>query len=477
MRYLIRKCLLIITIILGWINLPAQAFLLSNHQDLWQVISQNFYITNHTDNSHIRQQIDRDLTDRQYIHQLTENARPFVYYVYHETLKMHLPAELALLPMIESEYTPSGRSNKGAVGLWQLMPRTANNYGIKMNMWYDGRQNTVVSTKAALDFLAYLYGQFHHNWLLAIAAYNAGPGAVMAAIHYNQQHGRPTDFWALRLPEQTREYIPKLLALASIIQHPKTYGVHLSPVPNKPLTSTVIIKKQMPLKTIAHFAHTSIYTVKKLNPGLKRSQTPPHQTLALVLPINKKHTFVSYLETAKKTKATLTQKKANHYTVRHGDSLSTIASKFKTSTHTLKDLNQIQSEFLQGGQTLLIPAVITETAKELVTAEGKNTKTKKPIKAITKKIQTKKPIKQTKTKKILRKKIHTAKRKTIPTKTKTTTHKKIALEKEHTYIVRSGDNLHSIAARFNTTTYHIMQHNHLKTSNLKIGQHLLLPHA
>ena len=264
MRYFVRKLLLIITIILGWINVPAQAFLLSDQQDLWPVMSQSFTIPVDTDKTNIQHQIDMDLRHPKYLHKLTENARPYLYYIFQETQKKHLPAELALLPMIESEYTPSGRSSKGAVGLWQLMPDTAHNYGIKMNMWYDGRQSTIVSTKAALNFLSYLYDQFDHNWLLALAAYNAGPGAVMAAIHYNERHGRPTDFWALHLPKQTEQYIPKLLALAQIIQNPKAYGVHLSPVPNKPVTSTVTIKKQMPLKTIATMAHTSVSTVKKL---------------------------------------------------------------------------------------------------------------------------------------------------------------------------------------------------------------------
>lgn len=432
MRQLIRKVLLIITIILGWINMPAQAFLLSDQQNLWPILSQNFSILDDTDRNDIQRQIDTDLRHPRYIQKLTRNARPYLYYIYQETQKKHLPAELVLLPMIESEYTPSGYSSKGAVGLWQLMPGTAYNYGVKMNTWYDGRKSTTVSTKVALNFLTYLYDLFDHNWLLAIAAYNAGPGTVMAAVHYNEAHGRPTNFWALHLPKQTQEYIPKLLALAAIIQNPQAYGIHLSPVPNKAITTTVTIKKQMPIKTIAHMAHTSVNTVKKLNPALKRTETPPHQIVTLVLPANKKTTFQTHLKMQKE----MTKKKLDHYTVQHGDSLSSIASKFKTTIDVLKEMNQLHSEIIRAHQLLLVPKVI-HAVKEITTAEHKETKTA----AI-------KP----------------------QTPTNNDNH-------EHAYIVRPGDNLHKLAEHFNTTTYHIIAHNHLRTATLSIGQHLLLPHA
>ncbi|OGT32714.1 MAG: hypothetical protein A3C44_00360 [Gammaproteobacteria bacterium RIFCSPHIGHO2_02_FULL_39_13] len=355
---------------LGWINIPAQTFHLSDEQNLWPVMSQHFKIAEDVRHTDVQHQIDTDLRHPKYIHRLTVNARPYLYYVYQETEKKHLPAELALLPMIESDYIPHGYSRKGADGLWQLMPSTANDYGIKMNAWYDGRRSTAVSTQAALNFLSYLYQLFNHNWLLALAAYNAGPGTVMEAIHYNQARGRPTNFWALPLPKQTKEYIPKLIAIAAIIQHPHTYGVRLAPVPNKPVTSTVTLKKQMHLKTIATMAHTTVNTVKKLNPALRRQVTPPHQTLTLVLPAEKKTTFVKHLAARKQLR----------------DAIAAVAVAAK----------------------------------------------KKPSSA---------------------------------------------QHHEHTYTVRRGDNLHELAAEFHTTTYHIMEHNHLKTVELSIGQHLRLPNA
>ena len=370
-------------VLLGLVYLPAQAFLSSSTQDLWPVMSQHFTIPTDPDQVNISRQIDRDLRHPKYIQKLTQNARPYLYYVFQETEKKHLPAELALLPMIESEYKPSGESNVGAAGLWQLMPSTANTYGVKMNSWYDGRRSTIASTKVALSFLSYLYQMFNHNWLLALAAYDAGPGTVQAAIHYNREHGKPTDFWALSLPKETENYIPKLLALAEIIQHPRSYGVHLMPVPNKPVTSTVTIQKQMPLKTIATLAHTSVTTVKKLNPALKRSVTPPHQAFTLLIPAGKKPGFVKQMNAQKNTPAkkvvaktttvtkTAAAKKTIHtktpahqkhtthvaaYTVRRGDSLRVIARRHHTTITALMHANHLSRVTLQVGQHLTLPA-------------------------------------------------------------------------------------------------------------------------
>jgi len=420
--------------------MPAQAFLASDNQNLWPVISHQFTIPEDREHYGVQQQINSDLRHPKYIHMLTENAKPYLYYVFQETKKYHLPAELALLPMIESNYVPYGASRAGAVGLWQLMPGTANIYGVKMNFWYDGRRSTTVSTQVALRFLSSLYQTFNHNWLLALAAYNAGPGTVMAAIHYNQEHGRPTDFWALPLPEQTREYIPKLLALADIIQHPHTYGIHLAHVPNAAVTSTVTIKKETPLRTIAHLARTSISTVKKLNPALRQQSTPPHQIVTLVLPADKKPVFDHHIAIQKEIKKEIQTKHLAHYKVKKGDSLSALAVKFKTTIKILEKINTLHDGFIRENQALLVPHLFSDKSKL-------NHKPHQKIiahKAI----------------------LH-----------KTILHHASGITTEHTYIVKRGDNLHRLATEFHTTTYHIMTHNHLRTSNLSIGEHLLLPNA
>lgn len=435
----IRTFFLLVAILLGLVYLPAQAFLSSNNQNLWPVMSQHFTIPTDPDQTDIRHQIDLDLRHPKYIQQLTRNARPYLYYVFQETEKKHLPAELALLPMIESNYIPSGYSHKGAVGLWQLMPSTANNYGVKINSWYDGRRSTIASTKVALSFLSYLYQLFNHNWLLALAAYNAGPGTVQAAIHYNKTHGKPTNFWALHLPKETKVYIPKLLALAEIIQHPRTYGIHLASVPNKAVTKTVTIKKQMPLKTIAHLANTSVTTVKKLNPALKRSITPPHQTLTLVLPANKQAGFVKQMKVQKTVDDQIAQNKLGHYTVQHGDSLTKIASKFKTTVDVLQKVNRLHSGVIRLNQALLVPQLIEEIAKKTVVAKA-------PIAAAT-------PVKKLVV-------VH---------------HHAKTIVRHAEYTVKRGDTLRLIARHHHTTIATLMRENHLRHSTLQIGQHLELP--
>lgn len=302
MNTLINKNSIICTaILLGLINIQTARTQLSlpTEHNLWRVLSQDFTIPAHDQKAAVKQQVKQDLHTPGYIYSLTENARPYVYRIVQEAKKLNVPVELALLPMVESAYLPTGTSQVGAAGLWQLMPSVADQYGVKMNAWYDGRRSPTASTKAALTLLASLYKQFHHNWPLALAAYNAGPGTVLNAIHYNKEHGKPTDFWALQLPKQTEEYVPKLLALATIIQHPKTYHVKLAVVPNKPITTTVKIDKQLPLQTIAKMAHVSVRTVSALNPDLKQHATPPHQMVSVMLPAPNKTIFVDDLHAQK----------------------------------------------------------------------------------------------------------------------------------------------------------------------------------
>ena len=300
-----KNSLIYIAIVLAFASIQTTRTLLApnnsnSQQNLWPVISHQFTIPGNAKKTAVRQQVSQDLRNPAYIHTLTKNARPYLYQIVQEAKKLHVPVELALLPMVESAYLPSGTSQVGAAGLWQLMPSVADQYGVKMNAWYDGRRNITTSTKTALTFLARLYKEFNHNWLLALAAYNAGPGTVMNAIRYNEQHGKPTDFWALPLPQQTKAYVPKLLALAAIIQHPHSYDVHLAPVPNKPVTTTVKIDKQMPIIVIAKMAHVTVNTVKKLNPGLTKTTTPPHEMIGLMLPVNHKTIFVDHLKKAQK---------------------------------------------------------------------------------------------------------------------------------------------------------------------------------
>lgn len=156
-----------------------------------------------------------------------DRGQPYYDHILAELEKRRLPLVFALLPMIESDYNPKARSRMGAVGLWQLMPATARAYGVTLNRSYDGRKDLLASTDAALDYLSYLGELFDHDWLLVLAAYNAGEGTVMKAIRRNEQANLPTDFWSLRLPRETQLYVPKLLALAELIARADEYGLTL----------------------------------------------------------------------------------------------------------------------------------------------------------------------------------------------------------------------------------------------------------
>src|SRR5579872_1697739 len=196
-----------------------------NADNVWDALRLEFNLPHYENNPEVQVQIEWFLTHNHFLMESTSRAGPYIYYILQQVRKRHLPAELVLLPVIESSYNPFSNSYMGAAGIWQIMPETASGFGIKRNWWYDGRRDIIASTKAALNYLAYLQNFFEGNWLLAIAAYNTGEGSVLSAIRRNVSTGMNTDFWSLPLSQQTRDYVPRLLALAEIISHPDRYGI------------------------------------------------------------------------------------------------------------------------------------------------------------------------------------------------------------------------------------------------------------
>lgn len=325
----------------------------SSHRNFWTVISREFQLDHeYTNNYYVKKQIHWFRGRQDYIDELTRNAQPYIYYILQQTRKRGMPAEIALMPMIESNYNPFGYSKCGAVGLWQLMPGTASGFGLRINWWYDGRRDLVASTNAALNYLQYLHDYFH-SWLLAIAAYDAGEGTVNNAIRYNRRHHRPTDFWSLPLPYETRAYVPKLLALAAVIKYHDRYGLSLIPLVNKPYLTTVTVKAQMNLRHLAKLADSSPKLIRKLNAGFRRWTTAPDHSYDLLLPIAKTETF--------KTNLAAASQKIRHgakwiyHRVHSGESLSIIADRYNTSIIALQRINKLKSSVLQIGEDLLIP--------------------------------------------------------------------------------------------------------------------------
>jgi len=246
-----------------------------DHKQLWHRIRENYNIAPKASvemnkqpqiEKYVKQYAEKEKT----LNKMSTQATPYLYHIVEELEQREMPGELALLPMIESAFQPGATSNRGAAGLWQFIPSTGKYFGLKQNAWYDERRDIRTSTRAALDYLAFLHESFDHNWMLALAAYNAGEGTVRRAIQKNLKQGKPTSFWDLSLPKETREYVPKFLALAEVIAQPEKHDILLPEIENKPYFAPVLFNKTLNFQQAAHLANIHITELKRLNPGYKR---------------------------------------------------------------------------------------------------------------------------------------------------------------------------------------------------------------
>jgi membrane-bound lytic murein transglycosylase D len=297
------------------------------------------------------------------LEEILHNSRPFLYYVANAVHERGMPMELALLPAIESGYNPKAFSPAAAAGLWQFVPGTARNFGLQNTRWGDPRLSLTASTNAALDYLSYLYNYFGGNWLLAIAAYNAGQGTVSAAIQQNVAAGQPTDFWDLNLPSQTENYVAELLGLAQVIQNAQAYHVDLPSIPNTAHIALVHTPKRVNLQVAAHLMGVSETELQRLNAGLSYGVVP--SGYSLVVPKDKaKALRTALLQMPTQAVAAPVAVAAPppqpvpavHYTaVRSGETLSQVALRSGVSTLDLERWNHIRSpRDLQVGQRLAI---------------------------------------------------------------------------------------------------------------------------
>lgn len=251
---------------------------------IWTSMSREFSLDHQAESVRVRAEIRKLLADQDRLNHILKAATPYIYFIYKQTQARGLPAELALIPVIESEFNPNDHSNKGATGLWQLMPKTAHELGVKVKSGYDGRRNVIASTKAALAYFKDLGNMFNGNWLLAIAAYNCGQVKV---AHATRRAGT-RDFWNLRLPQETKLYVPRLLAVAEIVKNPKKYGVQLPPVNNAPYFKEVKVNKTVNLTQVAKSSGANVKTLQKLNPDIKQKMVPQKGADTLLVPIDNK---------------------------------------------------------------------------------------------------------------------------------------------------------------------------------------------
>ncbi len=305
-----------------------------------------------------------------YLDRVVERARPYLHFVVEQAEEIGVPLEMALLPIVESAYQPFAYSHGRAAGIWQFIPSTGRIYGLKQNWWYDGRRDIVASTRAALTYLRKLYDFVGEDWLLALAAYNSGAGTVLRAKRQNSQRGKLTDFWSLKLPVETRSYVPRLLALKLIFDNPTDYGLDIASIPDEPYFDVVDVGSQIDLALAAELANIELEELYQLNPGHNRWATDPDGHHQLVIPLEVVDTFRESLE------ALPPRQRVNwrRHRIGSGESLLTIAKKYQTTVEVIRDVNQLRGSMIRAGDHLMIP-VATRSLSTYTLSQSQRTDT------------------------------------------------------------------------------------------------------
>jgi membrane-bound lytic murein transglycosylase D len=332
--------------------------------DLWQRIRAGYQL-DIPDNAPVRRELKTLARKPDYMLRITARAEPYLYYIVEQAEQRDMPLELVMLPAVESGFQPYARSPERAAGLWQFIPSTGRAFGLRRDWWYEGRHDITESTEAALDYLSDLAKQFGGDWQLALAAYNAGPGTVRKAIKRNRKKGLATDFWSLKLPRETRHYVPRLLAVAKVVADPDAYALSLTPIDNEPHFTRVELPSQLDLAMAAEVAGLKPKDLKRLNPGLRRWATAPDGPHHLLLPIEQAQSFRA------KIKAVPPEKWVNlhRYRIRQGDSLGRIAHHYGVSVAALKRANRLRDNTIRAGRYLLIPV---DSSKKALLASAKD---------------------------------------------------------------------------------------------------------
>ena len=331
-------------------DLPLPQTLAREEGDIWKRLRTGFQFPSQLTPS-AQVHVDNFRSHSHHIAAILQRGEPYLFYILGRIEARGLPAELALLPVIESAFDPFVRSPAGAAGIWQFMPATAKQVGLRRDWWVDGRQDIVAATEAALDYLSELQQRFDGDWLLALSAYNAGSARVNKAIRLNQSQGKPVDFWHLPLPKETRSYVPKLIALRAIIANPEAHNIELPAMANSRYFAAVETGGQLDLKVAAQLAGTSMEELRRLNPGLIRSITPPSSLHTLLIPRASEQQFRQQLARLPAEQRV----QSVQYRVRSGDTLSAIAQHSRTTVARLRQINQLDSTRIFAGKLLIVP--------------------------------------------------------------------------------------------------------------------------
>ena len=295
-----------------------------------------------------------------------ERGERYLYYVTRELETRHMPLELAMLPVIESAYNPYAFSRARAAGIWQFIAPTATRHQVRVNWWQDGRRDIVDSTRAALDYLSELNAMFDGDWLLAIAAYNCGEMNVQRAIASNKARHKPTDFWHLKLPGETKGYVPALLAMARIVANPDAYGLEFAAIANKPFFAQVEIGDQIDLRVAAAILGISEDELHALNPAFNRWATDPEGPHHLLVPAESATAFAASI--AEMTPAQ--RMPVERVVIVEGDTLQRLAATREIPVATIRALNGSAADELHVGAEILLPAMDVSPLRAGLVIEG-----------------------------------------------------------------------------------------------------------
>jgi len=317
--------------------------------DLWQRLRNGFAMPD-LQSRLVSERMQWYVANQDYLQRVFERSRLYLFHIVEELEKRGMPAEIALLPIVESAFNPMAYSRSHASGLWQFIPGTGKRYELKQNWWYDGRRDIVASTSAALDYLKDTY-DMHGDWHLALASYNWGENAVARAVEKNRREGQPTDYLSLPMPTETRGYVPKLQALKNLILNPQAYGVTLTPIPNEPYFATITKTRDIDVLLAAKLAEMPVDEFVALNPGFSRPLIRTAMTPRIVLPADKVETFHENLE--KYEDRALVSWKT--YKPQRGDTLESIARKHGLTLGQLREVNGIHPRSRQIPALLVVP--------------------------------------------------------------------------------------------------------------------------
>ncbi|MBW8457505.1 MAG: transglycosylase SLT domain-containing protein [Thiobacillus sp.] len=317
--------------------------------DVWQRIRSGFRIDDATHNPLVAVHESWFAARPENVRRLAERSRPYLFHIVEELDRRDMPMEIALLPMIESAFNPAALSPSAASGIWQFIPSTGLHYGLRQDTWYDGRGDFTASTSAALDYLGKLYLDFG-DWQLALAAYNCGEGCVARAIRSNIEHGLPSDYASLSLPNETRHYVPKLLALKNLVRESERYGIAIEQLPDQPYFNQVTVHASMDIHSAARLAGMSSDEFIALNAAFPRKLIRSDTPVKLLVPVDKADTFQRNLEAGN-------WDTWQPYPAKKGERPAALAKRFDTSLARLEEHNQLHTKKgkLVRAQTILVP--------------------------------------------------------------------------------------------------------------------------